>query len=210
MSTITPPNNNAPKSMTGSPVFADQQSPQWQRSITGSSQVGESSPTSTDRSPFPLVSEATIGDLSNLQRIYRELDGNELTEAIGEHVKQQVMREMRQSGKIEGHLMYSKPAWKGEIYVKWSATANNAISLRVEGSVDKEVEVKSELINDAPETASTVALPEHLDSNAAPDDIRAATNQPIPVMLRSGEGKSQGVVRVAHDTFKKGNQGNRK
>jgi len=194
--------NNISTNNSGSPVFAEQSSPSYgAREFSGRNSVGESALAGQDvRSPFPLVKDA---EASQLTRIYKPLSGDELAEAIGEHIKQQVVKSLRNSGKIEPHLIYESPVWRGEIAVRWKAVANNELVVPVV-RMDMQDESNTPTRNSEDHTSALVEAV-HLDANAAPDTIREATGQPIPVVMKQ-PGGGQGVVRVPTNTFKNKNR----
>lgn len=189
--------NDNNQQSSGSPVFAEQASPSYgQREFGGRNQVSDSVLVGQQvRSPFPLVENV---EASQVTRIYKPLSGDELAEAIGEHLKQQVIKQLRNSGKIEPHLIYESPIWRGEIAVRWKATANNeTVALVAEGVHE------GRLIYDSEDKNSALIEAVHVDPNTPPDTIREATNQPIPVVMK-GPGGGQNVVRVPNKTFKPG------
>lgn len=152
-----------------------------------------------DNSPFPLIEPA--GDLSMLQRIYKPLTGAELARAIGSHVEKMLLN----SGRIMPHLVYEQPLWQGKILVQWKAVANGQVEITLSGETEGGKDLSPEEIS--PESQVLVE-PHHGDKDAAPDDIREVTEQPIPVLAQGGkdrQGKDipRGVVLVRPGTFKK-------
>lgn len=136
-------------------------------------------------------------DLRNISRIYEPLGGDEVIEAITQHIKQALTN----GGKFKPHIIYERIIWKFTLAAEWEGAANNTLMRTIEGGVElaggaKELnEIKVFSGELARETGSIVESGAQVDTNRAPDEIRERTGQDIPVMARQGEaGSSKAVV----------------
>lgn len=144
-------------------------------------------------------------DLSKVTRILVPLSGDEVIEAIGEHLKSQ----LRATGKFLPQLIFEEVTWKGGVQVDWKGYSENISVLNFDG-------VKRESSSDLPpdstpdpaippippvkESGATVAQVVMMDKQAPPDKIREVTGQAIPVLMRSGHSGSGGAtVKVPAD-----------
>lgn len=162
-----------------------------QREAESSTIVGELAQPATPQTVDSIAQAGRLAERDpSYTRIYEPLQGDEVIEAIVNHVR----RVITNSGKFKDYLIYERAVWTFNLMVQWDAFIDG--ESRQSGSG----EIRGDSSNrdlSKPDDKGEIKL-EGTQNNRdmAPDEIREKTNQPIPVIERKAGANSLGASGV--------------